>query len=310
MVERDSGQAEDVAEGAVCVGVDGSEGSARAVRWAARYAVAGVFPLRLLYVVTVPSVFYTEPMAARFVEEERTRIAEKVLRDAADAARAAVDGADLTIDAGYEVGSPSEALIDRTADARLLVMGTRGHGELTGLFVGSVTRAIVGHAHCPVAVIPGLPGGVPDPADRTEAPVVVGVDGSEAGLAALDWAYAEADSRGAELVAVHVWSDAGVQPRLLGSRAGDPYWRRVQRSEEEQLRGLVDERAAQHPGTWVRQVVERENPAKILTEWSADAQLVVTGSRGRGGFAGLVLGSTSHALLHRTKCPLVVVRPH
>ncbi|WP_158726572.1 universal stress protein [Tomitella fengzijianii] len=309
MAERDSGNSAGVTAGTVCVGVDGSEGSARAVRWAARYAAAGALPLQLLYVVTVPSVFYSEPMAARFVEDERTRIGEKILREAAAAARAAVDGADLVIDAGYEVGSPSEVLIDRTADARLLVMGTRGHGELTGLFVGSVTRAIVGHAHCPVAVIPGLPDGVPDPSDRPDAPVVVGVDGSEAGLAALDFAYAEAEARGAELVAVHVWSDAGVHPRLLGSRADDPYWLRVQRTEEERLRSLVEERSARHPGTWVHQVVERENPAKILAEWSAHAQMVVTGSRGRGGFAGLVLGSTSHALLHRSKCPLVVLRP-
>ena len=309
MAERDSGLSVTAPAGAVWVAVDGSEGSDRAVRWAARYAEARALPLQLLHVVSVPSVFYTEPMAARFVEDERTRIGEQVLHDAAGEARGAVDGAELTIGAGYEAGAATEVLISASRDAHLLVLGTRGHGELTGLLVGSVTRAVTGHAHCPVAVIPALPEGVPDPAARTDAPVVVGVDGSPPGLAALDFAYAEAESRGVELVAVHVWSDAAIHPRLLGSREEDPYWRRVQRTQEKRLRELVDERAPRHPDTWVRQVVERENPVKMLAEWSTQAQLVVTGSRGRGGFTGLVLGSTSHGLLHRSQCPLVIVRP-
>lgn len=303
------GGAQDAPAGAVWAGVDGSECSRRAVRWAARHAQARGLPLQLIHVVTVPSVFYTEPMAARFVAEERGRIGERLLRQAAEHARAAVDGAPLQVGAQYREGSPSEVLLEAVADAHLLVLGTRGHGEITGLFVGSVTRALAGHARCPVAVIPSLPEGVPDPAERPGAPVVVGVDGSAPGLAALDLAYAEAAARGAELVAVHAWNDAGVHPALLGSRAQDPYWGRIQREQERVLRGLVEQRSAAHPETWVRQVVERENPAKVLAEWSAQSQLLVVGSRGRGGFAGLVLGSTSHALLHRTQCPLMIVRP-
>lgn len=293
---------------AVWVGVDGSEHSERAVRWAARHAHARDLPLQLLNVVSVPAIFYSEPMAARFVEDERARIGAEMLRTAAGIARSAVGGRELTIGAQYETGSASEILIDRTAEARLLVLGTRGHGEFTGLIVGSVTRAVVAHAHCPTVVVPRPPEELPDPAGVADAPVVVGVDGSPSGDAALDVAFIEAERRGVELVAVHVWSDASVQP-ALGSRPSDPHWSGIQREEEERLGEVVAPGAARHPEIWVRQVVERENPVTVLARWSARAQLVVIGTRGRGGFTGLLMGSTSHALMHRAQCPLMIVRP-
>lgn len=295
--------------GAVWAGVDGSEDADRAVAWAARYAHSHGLPLQLVYVVTVPSIFYSEPMAVRFVEDEREQMGTHLLRAAARTARAAVGGGELTIGAQYEQGSPSEALISCTADAHLLVLGTRGHGELTGLFVGSVTRAVVAHARCPTVVVPHPPEGVDDPALRSDAPVVVGVDGSPSGQAALDLAYQEAEARGVELVAVHVWSDAGVQPFMLGSRPEDAQWRQIQRREEEKLGEVVADRAPRYPDTWVRQFVEHDSPVRVLGAWSKHAQLIVIGTRGRGGFAGLVMGATSNALLHRTQCPLMVVRP-
>lgn len=292
---------------ALWVGVDGSPDSDRAVEWAARTASARAWPLQLAAAIRVPSMFYIEPSPAKFIETELTQAARDHLARAEEIARR-VGSPDLEIGRVCRTATPAELLLEGSSEARTVVIGTRGHGEVTGLLVGSVARAVVAHSECPTVVIPRPGEDSPTPDEMAGLPVVVGVDGSAASEAAVEMAFGEASARGVPLVAVSVWSDATVHP-ALGSTPDDPHWSRVQTMEEQ----VLSERLAGYREIYidvpVRTLVERENPVRVLAEQSRRAQLVVLGTRGRGGFRGLLLGSTSHAMLQHTRCPLMVVRP-
>jgi nucleotide-binding universal stress UspA family protein len=135
---------------------------------------------------------------------------------------------------------------------------------------------------------------------------VVGVDGSDASTNALKIAVEHARAWGAEVVAV-----AGVP---VGSTSNTLNWM-PQPIDHEQV--LADVRAgldltvnrleAANPGVKVRRIVLDGTGAELLVEFSQAADLIVVGSRGRGGFRGLLLGSTSQAVLHNSACPVLVV---
>ena len=140
-------------------------------------------------------------------------------------------------------------------------------------------------------------------------PVVVGVDGSDVSQQATEFAFAEADARGAKIEAIHTWIDMQVQASLAGLAAAQQEWKVV---EEEQTQ-LLQERLAplleQYPNVDVDMVITRDRPIRALVDAAKHAQLLVVGSHGRGGFRGMLLGSTSRALLQQAPCPMVVVRP-
>lgn len=138
------------------------------------------------------------------------------------------------------------------------------------------------------------------------AKIVVGVDGSEQADRALRWAWDEARLRGASLHVVHAW----VYP-YIGPREGlhDPYT--DMRVEAERTLGVIIERvtAGLPPDVPVVPVLVEGSPAGELLREARDADLLVLGSRGRGGFATLLLGSTSHQVVHHAHCPVVILRP-
>jgi len=147
------------------------------------------------------------------------------------------------------------------------------------------------------------------------AKIVVGVDGSQGGLQALDWALAEAHVRQAPLHVVHAWMlpliDALPEPWAVGSPPFGPPDEDVHDHLEETARRVLDAsldraRSAQ-PGLEVRGELVESRPAAALLEAARDADLLVVGSRGRGGFAGLLLGSVSAQCVHHAPCPVVVV---
>lgn len=188
----------------------------------------------------------------------------------------------------------------RRDHAALLVLGSRGLGGFTGLLAGSVAVAL---GHCPVAVIRG------EDADPG-APIVVGVDGSAANQAAVALAFDEAAMRGCGLVAVHAWTDTVFPVTPNGVFFPELDWTQL----TERAKELLVERLAQwqdkYPQLTVRLVVEHDRPAHALPHAAQEAQLVVVGSRGRGGFTGLLLGSVSQAVIHHAPCPVVIARPH
>ena len=165
---------------------------------------------------------------------------------------------------------------------------------------------MVSHASCPVVV-------VREDNHVTEStkygPVVIGVDGSEVSQKATDYAFKEADARGAELIAVHTWMDMQVQASLAGLSAAQAEWAEVEKEQAELLTERLAEFQEKYPDVQVKKVIARDRPVRALTEASEGAQLLVVGSHGRGGFKGMLLGSTSRALLQSAPCPMMVVRP-
>ena len=134
---------------------------------------------------------------------------------------------------------------------------------------------------------------------------MVGVDGSPVSEAAIAFAYQAAAERNVPLVAVHTWWDTFVDPGLTTQLFRDE----DQVYEEEQLAQRLAGWAEKYPQVPVQRIVSRDRPAHLMIEQSRRAQLVVVGSRGHGEFAGLVLGSVSNALVHKSVCPVAIVRP-
>lgn len=288
----------------VCA-VDGSDASATAAKWAANTAVKRGIPLRLVSSYSMPQFLYAEGMVPP--QELYEDLEAETLKKIEEATRIAVEfvpGVDVSHQ--IEEGSPIDMLLDLSEQATMIVMGSRGLGGLSGMVMGSVSAAVVSHAACPVVV-------VREDNHVTEetkyGPVVVGVDGSGVSQKAIENAFKEADARGAELIAVHTWMDMQVQASLAGLSAAQQQWQVV----EEEQNALLGHRLAgwqeRYPDVRVTRVVTRDRPVRALADASEGAQLLVVGSHGRGGFKGMLLGSTSRALLQAAPCPMMVVRP-
>jgi nucleotide-binding universal stress UspA family protein len=195
---------------------------------------------------------------------------------------------------------PTAALIDASARGSLLVIGARGHTVLSGVLLGSVSQHLARHAACPVVVVRQPH----DPQPR----VVVGVDGSQGSQDALDFAAAQAVRTGSSLSVVNAWRSFA---RGRGAVMGPPLERRYG-AELEASERLLAESVAGLADTWPDLEVETEAipvpPSRCLADASQAASLVVVGSRGRGAFTGMLLGSVSQSVLHTAQCPVAVVR--
>lgn len=286
----------------ILVGVDGSRSSDEAVRWAAATAERRHAPLHIVAAAFVQGrAGVPIGLPPAYLEEQEPE-GRRLLSAAAALAENAASAGALTISTELVPGNPSRVLVELSSAAQMVVVGSRGRGEITGGLVGSVSTAVAAHADCPVAVIRE------QSADRAASgdTVVVGVDGTPNSEPAIEEAFIEASLRGVDLTAVHAWSDVS----LSALRPHEPtfHWPTIQEREEavlsESLGGFADD----YPEVTVRNVVVKDRPVDSLVALAAKAQLVVVGSRGRGGFARILLGSTSRALLHRTTCPTLIVR--
>lgn len=282
----------------VVVGVDGSESALEAVRWAAREADRRRVPLRLVsaFVWTVGHHLGDPGLGTEYL----TVLRQTARYELAVAAAAAADVLPhLAIEQEVVDGLPVPVLFAEASRAQLVVLGDRGLGGFTGLLAGSVAIALAAGAPCPVVVVRGSTPAAP------AGPVVVGIDGSPTSEAALAFAFEAADLRGVSLVAVHTWTDYQAESTIGAVLEGEAIDGDERRLLAERLAGWSEK----YPDVPVERLVTRYRPAATLIEQSGHAQLVVVGSRGRGGFAGLMLGSVSHALLHHAACPVAIVRP-
>ncbi|HEY0639461.1 MAG TPA: universal stress protein [Pseudonocardiaceae bacterium] len=304
--------------GPVVAGVDGSAAALDAVRWAADQARRWGSPLRLVHADVWPLV--APPRGVPTLRDTRSVGWEHGRAALLAATEAAVTVApDVPVTTEYVVTTATTALVEESRTARLLVVGSRGLGGFTGLLVGSTAVRLTGYARCPVVVVRGTPGTelAGEPADAPAGagdappwtgPVVAGVGGSASDDTVLGFALDQAALRGVPLVAVHAWSDWYLPGPLVADAA--PFaWEDAEREAgtvlAERLAGWTDK----YPSVELRPVVTPGRPAHSLLRAAAGASLVVVGSRGRGGVTGLLLGSTSHALLHHAPCPVAVVRP-
>jgi nucleotide-binding universal stress UspA family protein len=224
--------------------------------------------------------------------------ADALLADAAEQARAAHPGLEVTSD--LVVAAPAPVLVGLSREAALVVVGCRGLGSFAGMLLGSVGTQVSAHARCPVVVVRGE---TADAADRGQ--VVVGVDGSACAQVALGFAFEEAALRGSGLTVLHAWTPPAMPGR--DRRVRDTEASAIESVGERLLAVALAEWEGKYPGVTVRRQVVHTTPAKALVATSAGAELVVVGSRGRGGFAGLRLGSTSQTVLHHAACPVAVV---
>ncbi len=286
----------------IVVGLDGSHTSDAALAWAADEAGRRHLPLHVLHAYPWEIVYPRAgglPLPGRemmAVEEERRAAAESLVEQTQEDLRRTHP--DVEVRTTTAPGSPAGMLVDASHGAASVVVGAHGAGWLRDVALGSVSLAVAAHATCPVVVV--------HPPDRPERPrsgIVVGVDDAPQAQAALAYAFERAAERGAEITAVHTWwMDTLVAPPLLAG------WEEIDQAEGTVLHDALAPWQERYPDVKVRWLLVQGHPATSLVRASESAELVVVGSRGRGGFASLLLGSVSRSVLHRATCPVVVAR--
>ncbi|MEV4628089.1 universal stress protein [Micromonospora sp. NPDC049523] len=290
----------------VLVGYDASEGARLALAWALDEAARTGTSVLLAYAfewMTAASWIGPGPGPGTWPDETTRRAVGEVVSAAVTEAADSHPG--LTV-RGEVLDTPAGiGLRQRSADAALVVLGSRGHGGFSGLLAGSTTLSVSAHAHCPVVVVRPLPGG---PADGTGAEtgrrrIVVGADGSPYARLALAWAVQRAVSRAVPLHAIRTWAE----PTAPWHRT-DVDSAEVTRTESAALDEDLAGWRERYPDLPITGEVVTGHPSAVLVEASRQAQLVVVGTRGHGGFRGLVLGSVSQQLLHHAESPVAVIR--
>lgn len=277
----------EVKEGIVA-GYDGSPASGQAVRWAVREARARDTTLTVCLAWAPEDIKL--PAGSAVGDMVRQHGKEILLTEGLPYAESALGPS--RVHAALADGPAAQVLCEYSHGVGLMVVGARGHGELRGLLLGSVSWQVAAHAEGRVVVVRGPW----RPANQSPGPVVVGVDGSRAARAALAFAMEEAVLRNVPLVAVCALADAPA--RLGDSRALAAEFGRV-----------MDDAEQAHPEvTVVREVVPGSARAALLDE-AAGAQMVVMGARGRGGLDAMSLGSVAQAVLQHAPCPVGIVHP-
>ncbi len=265
------------------------------MEWAAQAAMTRDLPLALLYATR-----FTGPLVDDGYPIGEVEAAGHEILNAAKA-QVADRFPDLVCTTEFAHEDPAAALVDASAQAALVVVGNRGHGGFHDLLLGSTSLHTAMHAYGPVAVVRPTVARDGGAAGR----IVVGVDGSEHGRVALQLAFAEAQLTGRPITAAYAYVGT-----LTGYRS--PFMPHVPDPETERQRaadflaGELRFWRAQHPSVGVDEVVTPGSASAVLVRLSRGAHLAVVGSRGRGGFAGLMFGSTGHALIHHAGCPVLV----
>ncbi|NEW37691.1 universal stress protein [Nocardia cyriacigeorgica] len=292
-----------LASAAVVVGTDGSPAATRAVEWAAqtastrgrRLVIAHGYDLKATSAM-LTSYDVVVPPIAENIRTNGERVLDSAARIAADT--------DASLDVVTELSESNcaQLLIELSRTAYMTVLGAATMaGTLAHL--GSTLLAVASHGHGRIVVVRETH---PQHTVRDTGPVVVGVDGSSVGEPAVEAAFSEASERGTDLVAVHAWSDLS-----QGTFAGTSYLDLPTTELETGEKALLSERLAgwqeKYPTVEVSREVYLSGPRQHLMHWSKEAQLIVVGSRGRGGFRGLLLGSTSNYMVQHAHCPVMVV---
>ncbi|MFI5837425.1 universal stress protein [Micromonospora sp. NPDC051300] len=281
----------------ILVGYDGSTDASVALDWALDEAGRSGRPVRLAYVFEWLTVAgWIGPGVAPGIwpdENARRQVEELVRRAAADAA---ADRPGVSVHGEVFDGPPALVLQERSAEAGMLVLGSRGHGGFGGLLAGSTAVSVTAHAHCPVVV-------VRDGQAATSGPVVVGSDGSDSAGRALGFAVERAAQRDVPLRVLRAWSPPGDRWSPPDFDPED-----IAASERTAVEAELTEWREAFPDVPIEISAVPGSAASLLVEASRPAQLVVVGSRGRGGLRGMLLGSVSQQLIQHAHCPVAVVR--
>jgi len=290
-----------ITEPGVVVGVDGSPGSKFALQWAARDAELRDVPLTLVHVVPTTAGPWRESAAlpewARRHRDDGHRVLDEAYGIVDECTERGLDRVSCHMPAKHVVS----ALVELSETADVVVVGCLGTGTLRGRHLGSVSSGLTHYAHCPVAVIHD---GISLNVDT--APVLVGIDGSSGSDAAAATAFEEAARRNVGVEALHAWQDVGAFDTVVSFKGRG--WPALHAEQEEALAERLADCVKRYPDVPVRHLVVRSDAAASLIDQSRCAQLVVVGSRGTGGFTGMLLGSVSAAVVLLARVPVIVAR--
>ncbi len=289
----------------IVVGYDGSPGARLALEWAIQTAKRDDRQLTLLHCVGLtmtPTFRAYDPSVQANAYDEMSR---GVLAEAIEIATQTLDRKDvhpLSV-----IGSAAAELVGVSSQADLVVTGSRGHGAISGGLLGSTSYAVTAHAHCPAVVVRG---DTVVHAGRSH-PVVVAFDDSKNAQKALETAVQVAVAAEAPLHVVAVDNVGGLEvwPETDTMLGREQMMDEMHRHLGETLRQVANDAERAHPGLDVHTNVLGGGAGEAIAAYAADvrAGLVVMGSRGHGGFTGMLLGSVSHRVVHDAPCPVMVV---
>ncbi len=305
LAARDAGVDLTQISGEVIVGIDGSEQSYGALIWAVAEAKRRGVSVRLVTAYSLP-VFTGTGFDAGY-----SVVDEEALRDGVaqilDEAVSRVGETDVELRATVETGDATGVLLELSKRAELMVVGSRSHGGFLGRLLGTVSTSLPAHSHCPTVAVPASYGEKIDK-DRSllerGLPVVVGSDGSEQARLAILKAADEAHRRGVKLTLVNAlapytgalnWVPSAVDFEAMYREIAD-----LQRKAAQWVRGF-------YPELEIEFKLIDGSPVQVLLEAGKDADLLIVGTRGRGGVAGMLMGSTSQGVMHNTQVPVMIV---
>jgi nucleotide-binding universal stress UspA family protein len=281
----------------IVVGVDGSPASDAAVRWAAREAMMRVAPIKLINVVA-PTLASSAMAPNHTITQGEELRARQILKEARGIVEQLAGEKRPVIQAQRQYAGVVPTLVEASNDAQMVVVGSSGRAFGRGM-LGPIIAGLLHHANCAVTVVPDPESA---PHEIGDAPVLVGIDGSTASEGAAAVAFDEASRRGVPLLALLAWSDVGVFP-ILGMDL---------RTYRDKAAELLSERLAGwrecYPDVQVQRRLVCDVPDRWLVDESRNAQLVVLGSGGRGGYAGMHLGSVTSTVVRAAQVPVIVVR--
>jgi nucleotide-binding universal stress UspA family protein len=282
----------------IVVGVDGTDQSMRAVRYAVAEAERQECGLRLVHAIheTAPLA----PMLPLVSVETFEEVGDRIVADAKQLVYDLADGA-TPVETAVKAGNRTHVLCEAGEDARAIVLGHRDRTVLGRVFTSSTTTGVAARAHCPVICVPASWA-----AGREHGRVVVGLDGSAPSLDALALAFAAAAERKAALTVLHAWKLSGVYDDIISNRVSMEDWRA---STLEQMEQLVSEWRSFYPDVDVEVDLRHQYPAPALVGASEGADLIVLGRRGHGAPLGVYLGSIARTLIRESRCP-VEIAPH
>ncbi|MEO8283964.1 MAG: universal stress protein [Pseudarthrobacter sp.] len=306
--------------GRLVVGVDGSEGSMAALRWAVSEAQLRGAAVHIVMAWRHPQSYWPATVWTMMMDssgDTRQTMANAAETEVERLGKDAYQGQNADITWEAVEGHPAEVLVRVAEGAGALVVGSRGNGGFAEVLLGSVSQHVVAHARCPVVLIPAPAGESVSAstiaAAHTNDPfgrIVVGVDGSDGSLAALAWAVKEAELRGAAVHAVIAWERITGPGATNGWAVGtggpsgdtDP----VLATATVEVTRLAKEAVKGSDVKISCEAIEGD-PAQVLLQCAESAAALVVGSRGHGGFVGALLGSVSQHVVAHARCPVVLI---
>ncbi len=275
----------------IVIGYDGSADSERAVDWAVSAAKIRHCPIRLVAVIEdgAPPDWLPER-----VETARQRAVKQLA-----AAGEPSSGLPVTV-VKPRREAVTHALLRLASDAQLIVLGARGHSAFSGFLIGSVSQHLSRHDECPVVV-------VREPHDPNMRRIVVGYDDSPGSRRAVEFAFEMASATEAPLAVIHGWRHSTAGPVGMYLPMSNDIAEEID-SERHALREATSEWRDKYPDVDVTLEAIPLHPTRVLTDASEHAAQVVVGSRGRGAFTGMLLGSVSQGLLHHAHCTVAIAR--